>query len=154
MMSWTKSFTFTETGQPRVQVGLAHARQRSASRLARFGLKPRLTSSKVCARASGSRSGMCCRGIFIRSLFGIVLAIARTSEAVERFLLLLAVHGVALREDAEIDVVRVELRTVDAGELALVADQDAAAAAHPGAVDHDGVEADDGVNVLVARGVG
>src|SRR5437763_8944377 len=108
MMSCTKSFTFTETGQPRVQVGFAQARQRSASRLASDGSKPRFTSSKLCARTSASRSGMCCRGIFIRSLFGIVLAMTGTSKALQRFLFLFAVHGVALREDREVDVVGVE----------------------------------------------
>ncbi len=40
----------------------------------------------------------------------------------------------------------VELRTVDAGKLALVAEQHAASAAHAGAVDHDGVEADHGLD--------
>ena len=37
----------------------------------------------------------------------------------------------------EVDLVAVEVGAVDAGELDLVADLDAAAAAHAGAVDHD-----------------
>ena len=57
-----------------------------------------------------------------------------------------AVHGVALHEDVEVDDGGVELGAVDAGELALIAEQDAAAAAHAGAVDHDGVEADHGAD--------
>ncbi len=40
----------------------------------------------------------------------------------------------------------IELGAVDTGELALVAEQHAAAAAHAGAVHHDGVEADHGLD--------
>ncbi len=55
-------------------------------------------------------------------------------------LLLLEVDALALHHEIEVDLVGVELGAVDADELAVAADRDPAAAAHPGAVDHDGVE--------------
>src|SRR5580765_4879631 len=48
----------------------------------------------------------------------------------------------------------VELRTIHAGELALAIDQHTAAAAHAGAIDHDGVETYDRVDVLFASHLG
>src|SRR5436305_14148329 len=154
MINCTKSLTLTATGQPRVQVGFGQARQRSASRFARSGWKPRFTSSKLRARTSASRSGMCCRGLFIRSLFGIGLGMAGRLRLIarERRFFLFAVHRVPLHEHVEVDVVRVELGAVDACELALAADEDAAAAAHPGANDHDRVQADDRADARLARG--
>ena len=53
----------------------------------------------------------------------------------------------AVREFGEVDLVAVEFGAVDAGEFRLAADGDAAAAAHAGAVHHDGVEGDDGGDV-------
>src|SRR5450755_4936388 len=49
---------------------------------------------------------------------------------------------------------RVELRPIHAGELAFVSHQHAAAAAHAGAVDHDGVKAHQCTDVLLPRHVG
>src|SRR5579864_8372680 len=49
---------------------------------------------------------------------------------------------------------RVELGTVDTSELALAVDQDAATAAHASAVDHDWIEADDRMDVFLARHLG
>src|SRR5579864_2292986 len=69
-------------------------------------------------------------------------------------LLRVAVHGVALDKHGEVDAMRVELGTVDTSELALAVDQDAATAAHASAVDHDRVEADDGVDVFLACHLG
>src|SRR5271169_3328593 len=45
---------------------------------------------------------------------------------------------------------RVEFWAVDAGELALAVDQNAAAAAHAGAINHDRVETDHRVDVFLA----
>src|SRR5687768_8552220 len=99
---------------------------------------------------------MCCRGIFIRSLLGTVLGMSASSagsldlfgpvlvEMRECCPLGIAIHAIALLQNFEVDVVGVELRPVDAGELAVVADQNAAAAAHARAVDHDRVETDHG----------
>ena len=51
----------------------------------------------------------------------------------------------------EVDLVRVEERAVDAGELRLAADGDAAAAAHARAVDHDRIERDERVQPVRSR---
>jgi hypothetical protein len=71
---------------------------------------------------------MCCRGIFIRSLLGTVLGMSASSagscdlfgpvlvEMRERFPLGVAIHRIALLQDLEIDVVGVELRSIDTGE--------------------------------------
>ncbi len=68
---------------------------------------------------------------------------------------LLAVVGRQAREqNVEVNLVGVELGAVDAGELHLALDVDPAAAAHPGAVDHDRVEADDGLDVVRHRHLG
>jgi hypothetical protein len=72
----------------------------------------------------------------------------------ERALLGIAIHRVALNEDGEIHAVCIELGTVDAGEFAFAVDHHAAASAHPGAIDHDRVKADDGVDVFFAGQVG
>ena len=61
---------FTPTGHSLTQAGLAHSMQRVASHFTSSTPKPRFTSSKLCARMSGSRSGICCRAIFIRSFIG------------------------------------------------------------------------------------
>ncbi len=65
-------------------------------------------------------------------------------------LLLLLCDTVGLRctSTVEIHAVRVEFRSVHAGEFALAVDQHAAAAAHAGAVDHDRVQADERADVL------
>ena len=44
----------------------------------------------------------------------------------------------------------IEVRAVNTGELCLPADNDTAATAHPGAVNHDGVEGDDGFDAVGA----
>src|SRR5665213_3814820 len=67
-------------------------------------------------------------------------------EVLERLALLVAIHGVALHQDFKVDQRGVELGSVNAGELAFVTEQHAAAAAHSGAVHHDGVEADHGLD--------
>src|SRR5579864_6948743 len=69
-------------------------------------------------------------------------------------LLRVAVHGVALDKHGKVDAMRVELGTVDAGEFALTVDQHTATTAHAGTVDHDRVEADDGVDVFLACHLG
>ena len=66
----------------------------------------------------------------------VVLAVSREAR---RFLGL--VHGLAAHHPVEVDLVAVELRTVDADVLRDAVDHHAAAAAHPGAVDHDRVQA-------------
>ena len=53
----------------------------------------------------------------------------------------------------EVDLVAVEIGSVDAGELDLAADRDAARAAHPGAVDHDRVQRHHGLHPGGARGL-
>ena len=69
-ISATISCILTPTGQSPWHPGLAQARQRMASVAALSALRPWFTSSKQCARTSGSSSGMATRGIFIRSLRG------------------------------------------------------------------------------------
>ena len=49
-------------------------------------------------------------------------------------------------EFIKVDLVAVKLRTVHAGKLGLTANSDPAASAHPGAVQHDRVEADQGLD--------
>ena len=61
--------------------------------------------------------------------------------AVLRLLLLGEVLPLARHHLVEVHLVPVELRAVHADELGLAADRDAAGAAHPGAVDHDRVQA-------------
>ncbi len=62
---------------------------------------------------------------------------------VQRAFFLFAVNLLTLHDGIPVDKEGVEFRTVDAGELDLVAKLDAAAAAHAGAVDHNRVEAGD-----------
>src|SRR5579864_7553912 len=64
------------------------------------------------------------------------------------------IHRAALDQHSEIDAMRVELGPIDTGEFALSVDQHAAAAAHASAVDHDRVEADNGVDILFPRHLG
>ena len=61
----------------------------------------------------------------------------------------LVIGRLAAGELVEIDLVAVELGAVDAGELGLAADRDAAAAAHAGAVDHEGVQRDGGGHAIL-----
>jgi len=56
------------------------------------------------------------------------------------------VDSVPVGKVAEIYLVGVEFGAVDAGEFRFVVDRDPAAAAHAGAVDHDGVQADNGMD--------
>ena len=57
----------TLTGQPPMQYGFGHCRQRSASSMAIWQVSPRLTSRKFTARTAGSCSGMTTRSMAIRS---------------------------------------------------------------------------------------
>src|ERR1035441_3094217 len=172
-MRATTSLIFTPTGQSTTQPGLAHSRQREASVRASAAGRPRFTSAKLRQRTRGSSSGMCLRRIFMRSLSGRTFIAERGSglvsgimgllrsqflaklghflvlvllEILERLALLAAIHGVALHEHLEVDQRSVELGAIHAGELALVAQENPAAAAHPGAIHHDGVEADHGLD--------
>ena len=63
-------------------------------------------------------------GVKMRQLLLLVLL-----EALERLALLVAIHGIALHEDLEVDQRGVELRSIHAGELALVAEQPTAISA-------------------------
>src|ERR1035438_4322420 len=179
-MRATTSLIFTPTGQSTTQPGLAHSMQREASVRASAVCRPRFTSEKLRLRARGSASGMWRRRIFMRSLRGRMLNAERGRtllsgimglpsgqffaklghllvpafiEALDGLALVVAVHGVALHEYLEVDLGSVELGTIDAGELALVAEQHAATAAHAGAVNHDGVEADHGLDAQRRRHV-
>ena len=67
--------------------------------------------------------------------------------------LLVLVEGGALDEGIEIHLVRVKVRPVHAGELGLPAHDHAAAAAHAGAVHHDGIQGDDGADAVGAGDV-
>jgi hypothetical protein len=60
----------------------------------------------------------------------------------------------AQHQIVKVDLVAVEVRPVDAGELDLFADLHAAAATHAGAVHHHRIQADHGLDALRARGVG
>lgn len=62
--------------------------------------------------------------------------------------------GEALDHLVEIDLMAIEFGAVDADELGLAADGDAATAAHTGAIDHDGIEGDDGFDVVGLGGIG
>src|ERR1039458_85802 len=62
--------------------------------------------------------------------------------------LLLAIHVVALRQDLKVDLGGIELGPVHAGELAGVVHQNAAAAAHPSTVHHDGIQTDNGLDQI------
>src|SRR5450756_1279259 len=73
---------------------------------------------------------------------------------VQRLLFLLEILPLAGHQQIEVDLVPVELRPVDADELRLAADADAAAATHAGAVHHDRVEADEGLDAIRLRGLG
>src|SRR6516164_2278315 len=57
-----------------------------------------------------------------------------------RFFLLLGIAAQPHHQIGKIDLVRIEVGTVDASEFHLVAQLDPAAAAHTGTVNHDGVE--------------
>ena len=78
----------------------------------------------------------------------------RQRAALEGGLLGVAVHGQAVGQLLEVDGVGVELGTVHAGVDGLAADADAAAAAHAGAVDHDGVERHGGGHVVLLGHLG
>ena len=66
----------------------------------------------------------------------------------------LVIGGLTAGELVEVDQVTVELGAVDAGELDLAAHRHAAAAAHAGAVDHERVERDDGLDAVGAGEIG
>src|ERR1035437_1550497 len=53
----------------------------------------------------------------------------------------------------EVHLVAVKIRAIDAGKLDFAANRDAAGAAHAGAIDHDGVERDHGLDAVRARGL-
>ena len=64
-----------------------------------------------------------------------------------------AVGGVALHQLIKIDQVAVKVGAIYAGKLGLTAHRNTAAAAHTGAVNHNGVQADQGGNfVLFGQG--
>ena len=48
----------------------------------------------------------------------------------------------------------VEIGTIDTGKLHFVADLDPATTAHPGSIDHDRIEADNGLDRMRPRGLG
>ena len=64
-----------------------------------------------------------------------------------------AVHGAAGHCLVEIHEVAVEVGAIHAGELGLAAHGQAAAAAHAGAVDHDGVHGDDALEAVLLAGL-
>src|SRR5665647_296597 len=144
------------TGHAPRQPGFLHMMQRAASIIAVSGVNPSGTSSKFVIRTAGSCSGIGWRGT---RTFGARSARAGRSRgtwtsvssdtgtaprSLHRAALLGDVRAEPLAHEVEVDLVAVELGPVDAGELRVAADADAAAAAHPRTVDHDRVEADDG----------
>src|SRR5574341_217738 len=80
--------------------------------------------------------------------------LAGVEPALERGCFLRLVARKARHEIFEVDLVAVEVRPVDARELDLAADLDAAAAAHAGAVDHDRVHAHHGLDAARPRRLG
>ena len=70
------------------------------------------------------------------------------------FVLLLFVERGALDERVEINLMRVEVGAVNARKLCLAADDDTAAAAHTGTVDHDRIEGNDGFDAVGAGDLG
>ena len=101
------------------------------------------------ARTAGSCWGISCGGRAILSLgvmaFGLwgLKVLEEVAHVVHRraFLGLEGAH--ALEHEIPVDLMGVEFGTVDADELRLAADGDAAAAAHARSVDHDRVEGGD-----------
>ena len=79
---------------------------------------------------------------------------SRLLPVVRSLLLITAKPLQTPHEIVEIDLVRIEFGPVDAGELDVVADSYAAPAAHAGAVDHDRIHADDGLNAERAGRLG
>src|SRR5450759_1517538 len=165
------------TGQPRTHLGFLHSRQRLASSMAMSMSYPRVTSSKLAARCFAGWQGISVRGIF--GAFGFLAGrspwtvfvtsdncghrpVARSrirpsrmrQISVQRLLLLLEVLPLTGHQQVEVDLVPVELRPVDADELGLAANADPAAATHAGAVHHDRVEADDGLDAILCGGPG
>ena len=64
------------------------------------------------------------------------------------------IHLAALEALVPVDLVAVEVGAVDAGELRLAADSEAAAAAHACAVNHDGAHRDGGGDTIRLGGLG
>ena len=64
------------------------------------------------------------------------------------------VHLAALETLVPVDLVTIKVRAVDAGELGLAADGEAAAAAHAGAVDHDRAHGNGGGDAVRLGGLG
>src|SRR6185503_5734433 len=62
-------------------------------------------------------------------------------ESFERYSLVLDISPVAHNQSVEINLMRVELGPIHARESSLAADDYAASAAHPGAVDHHRIQA-------------
>ena len=148
----------TSTGQPLTQGLFLHWRQRCASRMASSGVRPRLTSSKLPAALLGVLLGhghaLDLQALLGRQQLVAQLGLLELGHDPAAVLVELVVGGLAPGELVEVDQVAVELGAVDAGELGLAADGDAAAAAHAGAVDHDRVQRDDGLDAVLAREVG
>src|SRR5450759_4137804 len=82
---------------------------------------------------------------------GLLHDSAAFRPAIERGLFLFGVSLQAHHQIVEVDFVPVEIRTIDTGKFYFVADLDPAAAAHPRAIDHDWVEADDRLDRMRAR---
>src|SRR5579859_3857500 len=111
----------TITGQPATHFGSLHCKQRSASNKAIFSGRPRLTSSKLALRISGSCSAIFCRSI-CRRCFVVILAgmekcgSAQSDLAIaflargQRLLLELAIGAQPIDQYVEIHLVTVELR--------------------------------------------
>src|ERR1035437_4733347 len=73
---------------------------------------------------------------------------------IQGLLLLRQILPLTSQQLIEVDLVPVELRSVDTDELGLATDTAPAGAAHTGAVNHDRVKADEGLNAVWLCGLG
>ena len=107
---------------------------------------------KVLVADVGSWVGM---GHFLGSILKAILLCLLSLEQIAGLLAGLclkgAVHGAAGHGFVEIDEVTVKVGAVHAGKLGLAAHGQAAAAAHAGAVDHNGVHGDDALQRASGR---
>src|SRR6185369_15677643 len=146
----------TPTGQPSTHGRCLHWMHRLASCTAASSSSPRFTSAKFRLRTVASSSGMWTRLMARRSFIVRSLAIGNLLEetavagGVVRLRFEAAVSGQTVGQTGKVDLVAVEFGAVDAGETGLAAYYDPAAAAHAGAVDHDRVEADQGLDAVGA----
>ena len=92
-------------------------------------------------------------GSILKAILHSLLSLEQVAGCLTGVCLKRAVHGAAGHGLVEIDEVAVKVGAVHAGKLGLAAHGQAAAAAHAGAVDHNGVHGNDALQAVLLAGL-